>query len=284
MLSRRTMPVWIGLLFLCGLFLTGQDSWGPQPPPVGPMVRIPTGCFDMGDSFAEGDGDELPVHNVCISGFEMDVYEVTNAYYAACVADGGCTPPPAASSYSRPSYYGEPAYDDFPVLRVSWYQAEAYCFWAGKRLPTEAEWEFAARGGLAGKRYPWGDSITCADACHERGFSWQPCYGYCHSGMCDNDTHPVGIYAPNGYGLYDMAGNVWEWVNDWYQAGYYAVSPVNDPPGPASGTERVLRGGAWSWFADGQRVAFRDSDQPLPFYASHNVGFRCARSAPGGSR
>jgi formylglycine-generating enzyme required for sulfatase activity len=162
----------------------------------GVMAEIPAGCFDMGDS---SDGclrsTECPVHNVCISAFEMDFHEVTNAEYAWCVNDGECTTPLYSFSYSRSSYYGNPAYDDFPVIFVDWYQAEDYCTWAGKRLPTEAEWEYAARGGLQGQRYPWGDAISGSDAnYYDSGDPW------------DNDTSPVGYYDPqptshNGYGL-----------------------------------------------------------------------------------
>jgi formylglycine-generating enzyme required for sulfatase activity len=227
------------------------------------MAQIPAGCFDMGDHFGEGDDDELPVHNVCISAFEMDLHEVTNAEYAACVDDGGCTPPTVTGSQTRATYYGDPAYDDFPVIWVEWYHAEHYCTWAGKRLPTEAEWEYAARGGLDGKRYPWGDTISGSDANYwGSGDPW------------DNDTSEVEYYAPNGYGLYDMAGNVWEWVNDYY-GDYYDVSPPNDPPGPATGFKRILRGGSWSYDTDGLRVANRfaytPDDQDL------FIGFRCAR-------
>ena len=228
------------------------------------MALIPSGCFDMGDAFAEGNSDELPVHNVCItSGFYMDVHEVTNAEYAACVSAGGCTAPGNSSSYTRGSYYGNPTYDDFPVIYVSWYQANDYCTWAGKRLPTEAEWEYAARGGLSGKRYLWGDTISGTDANYNNsGDPW------------DNDTSPMENYAANGYGLYDMTGNVWEWVNDWYQDDYYSVSPTNDPSGPASDTYRVLRGGSWEDVTFNLRVANRLLDTPS--YQDFNVGFRCA--------
>jgi len=263
MFSRRTLPVWIGVILLSGMFLLGQETWGPPVPP-GPMAQIPAGCFDMGDAFSEGGPDELPVHNVCISAFEMDVHEVTNAEYRQCVTFGGCTAPSDSSSHTRPTYYGDPAYDDFPVIWVDWYKAEDYCTWAEKRLPTEAEWEYAARGGLAGKRYPWGDTISGTDANYtDPGDPW------------DHDTSEVEYYGPNGYGLYDMAGNVWEWVNDWYQSNYYSVSPPNDPPGPGSGTSRVLRGGSWYYSTISLRVARRFNYYPsLEF---NSLGFRCAR-------
>ncbi len=233
----------------------------PAPPN---MALIPSGCFDMGDAFGEGESNEFPVHNVCItSDFYMDVHEVTNAEYAACVSGGGCTAPSNSSSYSRGSYYGNPTYDNFPVIYVDWNQATAYCTWAGKRLPTEAEWEYAARGGLSGKRYPWGDSISGTDA------------NYWNSGdPWDNDTSEVEYYAANGYGLYDMTGNVYEWTNDWYSSTYYSSSPTNDPPGPASGTYRVLRGGLWYDPSAYLRVAYRTTYFPTFLYNS--LGFRCA--------
>jgi len=228
------------------------------------MALIPSGCFEMGDTFSEGYTWELPVHNVCItSDFYMDIHEVTNAEYAACVSAGGCTAPGDSSSHTRGSYYGNLYYDDFPVIYVIWHQAYDYCAWAGKRLPTEAEWEYAARGGLSGKRYPWGDTISGTDVNYwESGDPW------------DDDTSPVETYAANGYGLYDMAGNVWEWVNDWFQSDYYSESPTNDPPGPASGSYRVLRGGCWNDDAGYLRVALRLD--PAPTYQDYYLGFRCA--------
>jgi len=227
------------------------------------MALIPSGCFNMGDAFSEGGSDELPVHNVCItSDFYMDVNEVTNAEYAACVCASGCTAPGDSSSYSRGSYYGNPTYHDFPVIYVSWNQATAYCTWAGKRLPTEAEWEYAARGGLSGQRYPWGDTISGSNANYmDSGDPW------------DNDTSQVAYYPANGYGLYDMAGNVFEWVNDWYLSTYYSVSPTNDPPGPASGTYRVLRGGSWNINTYALRVAYRMNRNPTNQF--YYLGFRC---------
>jgi formylglycine-generating enzyme required for sulfatase activity len=218
----------------------------------------------MGDHFAEGDPNELPVHNVCISGFEMDVHEVTNAEYAECVTVGGCSPPELSYSYTRDPYYGNPEFDDFPVVWVDWDQAMNYCSWAGKRLPTEAEWEYAARGGLSGKRYPFGNTISGVDA------------NYWNSGdPWDNDTSQVGYHTPNGYSLYDMAGNVWEWVNDWYQYDYYMVSPSNDPQGPTSGTYRVLRDGSFSCLTEVLRVTNRMYF--VPYFGFYGIGFRCAR-------
>ena len=232
-------------------------------------AAIPEGCFEMGDHFGEGDSDEVPVHNVCISAFEMDVHEATNAEYAVCVDAGGCAEPVFTDSFSRPSYYGDPSFDHFPMIWVDWYQATDYCTWAGKRLPTEAEWEYAARGGLAGKRYPWGDAISGTDAnFYESGDPW------------DNDTSEVEFYAPNGYGLYDMAGNVNEWVNDFYDEDYYQYCVdhgiVNDPPGPESGSNVFFRGGSFRHPTTGLRVAARYPFFPPTWYQL-DLGIRCAR-------
>jgi len=228
------------------------------------MADIPAGCFDMGDAFAEGGPDEVPVHNVCISAFEMDVHEVTNAEYAECVGAGVCTIPSDTGSDTRATYYGDPAYDNFPVIFVQWIKAANFCEWAGKRLPTEAEWEYAARGGLSGKRYVWGDTITGTDAnYYNSGDPW------------DNDTSQVGYYAANGYGLYDMSGNVWEWVNDWYQMDYYSVSPVNDPQGPSTGVLRIVHGGSWYSVPHVMRVSYRSGY--VPDFDYFDIGFRCAR-------
>ncbi|MEW6441840.1 MAG: SUMF1/EgtB/PvdO family nonheme iron enzyme [bacterium] len=239
-----------------------------------PMICIPGDCFQMGDSSDSCNYglDECPVHEVCISAFEMDFHEVTNAEYGECVTDGACTAPLHSYSYTRPSYYGDPAYANFPVIWVDWYQASAYCEWAGKRLPTEAEWEYAARGGLAGKRYPRGDLIDCDDANYGRWDASSECWDF---GGLANDTHPVKSYIANGYGLHDLAGNVWEWVSDFYDPEYYQHSVVQDPPGPDIGTARVQRGGSWDCIAADLRVANREDD--LPTDADVNRGFRCAR-------
>jgi eukaryotic-like serine/threonine-protein kinase len=218
-----------------------------------PMVWIPAGSFMMGSE--DGDDDEKPIHEVYLDTYAIDVYEVTNELYESCVDAGTCHKP-------RSSYYGDAQYDDHPVVNVSWYDAKDYCEWRGGRFPTEEEWEKAARGGLVGKKYPWGDEYPVCNRGAENGAQYND---------CDGKTVPVGSFAPNGYGLYDMAGNVWEWVADWYQA--YPRGVDNKDYGE---TYRVLRGGLWRYKSGYLRVADRYRHHPA--YANYNNGFRCASS------
>jgi len=235
------------------------------------MIDLPAGCFDMGDSFNEGTADEEPVHNVCLSAYAIDATEVTNADYIQCVLANHCSSPSASSSTRRDWYYGNPEYSGYPVIWVTWQQADIYCNWLGKRLPTEAEWEYAARGGLAGNRYPWGDTLDCSDADYGRWLASDACWNY--NGL-ENDTQAVASYPANGLGLHEMAGNNFEWVNDYYSATYYQTSPVYDPQGPATGTSRVYRGGSFVNVPTALRVADRNSRNPAS--GNFNIGFRCA--------
>ncbi len=252
------------MLFLCSAPGCGGDEAGyAEEAARADMSPIPDGCFEMGDFFLEGEADELPVHKVCLGSFLMDARETTNAEYADCVAAGACSAPAFSSSFSRVSYYEDPAYKDFPVVYVDWYQARAYCEWRGKRLPTEAEWEYAARGGLSGGRFMNGDTVTGQEANYfDSGDPW------------DNDTSPAGYFPPNGYGLYDVAGNVWEWTNDWYGPDYYASSPGDDPAGPASGAAKALRGGSFGQSAMSLRAAKRYNAAPET--RGSLLGIRCA--------
>jgi eukaryotic-like serine/threonine-protein kinase len=247
------------------------------------MVYVPDGNFLMGSSDQQiavaqtveptigpttcptcDYSNEQPQHTVFLAAFWIDQAEVTNARYASCVAAGGCSPPYDSSSNTLSTYYGNPEYDHYPVIYVSWYDASDYCTWAGRRLPTEAEWEKAARG-TDGRTYPWGEGIDCA----------RVNYADCRL----RDTSAVGSY-PSGdspYGAWDMAGNVWEWVTDWYGSGYYSISPSSNPAGPADGTDRVIRGGSWFDFGNLLRSSARIGRSPD--YSKEFIGFRCALSA-----
>ncbi len=236
------------------------------------MVYVPAGEFEMGSD--NGNSDEQPVHTVYLDSFWIDQTEVTNKMYALCVTAGKCDPPSSSQSFTRQNYYGNPEYDNYPVITVTWNDASAYCAWAGRRLPTEAEWEKTASwdNNKREKRiYPWGNPINCTLANYWGKYS-----------SCVGDTAEVGSY-PSGasfYGALDMAGNVREWVNDWYSDTYYASSPSSNPLGPISGTSRVLRGGSWGEDDIYLHSAYRDANQPMEITGfSYYIGFRCSRGA-----
>jgi len=242
-----------------------------EPAVSSDMVLIPAGEFLMGST--DGDLDEKPVHNVYLDAYYLDKHEVTHTQFCEFLNEKGnqeeggekwlgIVDSDCPIEYKNGKYQPKPAYGDHPVVEVSWYAARAYAEWAGKRLPTEAEWEKAARGGLVGKTYPWGDSIDPSRANYE-----------------ENVGHsiPVGSYPPNGYGLYDMAGNVWEWCSDWYSENYYETSPAENPQGPNKASYRVRRGGGWRNLARGVRCADRFSCNPVGTRSA--LGFRCAKSA-----
>jgi eukaryotic-like serine/threonine-protein kinase len=222
------------------------------------MLYIPAGEFAMGSE--DGDSDEKPIHTVYLDAFWMDETEVTNEMYAKCVNAGNCDKPGG-------SYFGDSKYSDHPVVYVSWYGAEAYCEWAGGSLPSEAEWEKAARGGLEGKKYPWGDESPVCIPDADNGAQ--------SSSGCGGGTLSIGIFSTNGYGLYDMSGNVLEWVNDWFDGGHYSNSPSSNPSGPSSGDNRVVRGGSWVMNDSFLRSASRGSVSPDVTY--NDLGFRCSR-------
>ncbi|MDP6999888.1 MAG: formylglycine-generating enzyme family protein [Candidatus Poribacteria bacterium] len=220
------------------------------------MVLIPAGLFEMGDHH-DNMGSALPVHTVELDAFYMDVHEVTVGQFREFVNQSG---------YKYGGNWDDVAKfspgDDYPMVYVSWNDATAYAKWAGKKLPTEAEWEYAARGGLTGKRYPWGDEAATAEKANY--------------GKNIRKTTIAGNYPANGYGLYDMAGNVWEWCQDWYDKDYYNNSPTKNPLGSSTGVSRGLRGGDWYYISDTLRVAYRGYSNPDDRY--HTYGFRCVAS------
>jgi formylglycine-generating enzyme required for sulfatase activity len=237
------------------------------------MALIPSGPFQMGCDDAN-DGctrNQRPLHTVTLGDFWIDRTEVTNVQYAACVESGSCRPPATNSSVTRQSYYNNPDYANYPLIAVTWYQAEAYCAWAGKRLPTEAEWEKAARGSQDTRPYPWGDaSLSCARL-NYRG----------EASFCLGDTAATGSY-PDGaslYGVMELAGNVWEWVADWYAEDYYtSYAPgawPENPTGPESGEYRSIRGGGWDLDQRSVRLSRRQWASPEDLDTS--TGFRCAK-------
>jgi formylglycine-generating enzyme required for sulfatase activity len=218
------------------------------------MVYVPEGEFLMGSE--DGTTHESPEHSVYLDAYWIDQTEVTNEMYAKCVADNG-----ACTSPNGTDHFGNTSYANHPVVYVNWDQAKTYCEWAGRRLPSEAEWEKAARG-TEGRTYPWGEGISCDEA---------------NNRECVRDTSAVGSYesGKSPYGVYDMAGNVWEWVNDWYGETYYQSSPSSNPMGPNSGQVRVLRGGAWGNSFVSSRSAVRLREDPS--HSNFDLGFRCAR-------
>jgi serine/threonine-protein kinase len=239
------------------------------------MVWVPAGEFTMGSN--DGDSDEQPVHTVYLDDYWIDQTEVTNAQYAACVAAGTCAPPGDSSSASRGSYYGNPDYDDYPVIYVSWRDADAYCAWREARLPTEAEWEKAARGN-DGRTYSWGDNSISGELANSCDVNCELDWKDANIDDGYADTSPVGSYPAGAspYGARDMAGNVWEWVADWYDRYYYNSRAANEnPAGPLSGGYRVLRGGGWFNNEWDVRAALRLRSRPDVRY--DGSGFRCAR-------
>ncbi len=243
------------------------------------MRLIPEGEFTMGGN--DGYPDERPAHLIYLNAYYMDKYEVTNSLFEACVNNGGCIPPQNLGSITNAQYYGNSQFADYPVIYVDWYQAKAYCEWRGARLPTEAEWEKAARG-TDERIYPWGNSFQCKNGNFDDILGLDGKY-ISDVKNCDGyqETILVGLFdsGSSPYEIYDMAGNVWEWVGDWYDGNYYSGSPYNNPQGALTGNDRVGRGGAWDVaitknLLTTRRVGFD------PSTAGNNLGFRCASSLP----
>lgn len=237
-------------------------------------VLVPAGTFAMGcgQLDTQCEEHEKPFTVVALSAYVIDKVEVTNALYEACVEAGVCSPPHSLESATRADYFGSAAFADYPVVNVDWYQANAYCRWAGKRLPTEAEWEKAARGSSDARIYPWGDGEP---ECTLANFGGQG-----EASRCVGDTAAVGSYplGASPWGVLDMSGNVWEWVQDRYQPDAYATITGENPTGSAEGGERILRGGSWLNDPPFERISVRVHAAPATWFITD--GFRCARSLP----
>ncbi len=286
--------------------------------PLEGMIRLEGGAFLMGTDDQEGfpqDG-EGPVREVTVSPFYIDPYALSNRQFKQFVDDTGYTTEAERFGWSyvfhllvsgetaktvtavvqqTPWWWNVAGADwrhpegpdstidermDHPAIHVSWNDALAYCNWAGKRLPTEAEWEFAARGGLVQKRYPWGDLLK-PDGQYMCNI-WQGKFpNKNHAGDGYIGTSPVTAYQPNGYGLYNVSGNVWEWCADWFSPTFHIDGPRVDPKGPSGGQTRVTRGGSYlchKSYCNRYRVAARSSNTPDS--STGNTGFRCAADAP----
>jgi len=220
-----------------------------------PMIKIPAGPFQMGND--KGNDDEKPAHTVTLAEFYMDKYEITNAQYTVCVNTGKCTPPHDTTSATRQDYYSNAAYQDYPVIRVDWSQAKAYCAWRGGRLPTEAEWEKAARG-TDGWTYPWGNE--------------EPNDTLLNYNSKVGDTIAIGSYLKGAspYGVMDMAGNVWEWTSSDYKPYPYKADDGREYL--LSNNSKVLRGGGWTEYGSGARMTYRSTTN-----WNYDVGSRCVR-------
>ena len=248
------------------------------------MVLIPAGEFIMGSE--EGFNDEKPVHTVYLDGYYIDRLETTNAEYQRCVEAGACEPPhrgdcdvpdTLAWLIYYPNYYENPEYADHPVICLNWYHAVDYCEWRGARLPTEAEWEKAARGP-DGQLYPWGDEPPSPEKLNflwpEVTFEQRPLYRPAAVG-----SYPAGA---SPYGVHDMLGNVYEWVQDVYAPHYYSVSPYENPTGPTEdeGSWRIARGGSFWNQAYRTRAANRNNAFLPADLAHFDAGVRCAADVP----
>ena len=236
------------------------------------MVFIPAGEFFMGCDRSKIKEKcnlvELPLHKVYLNDYYIDRTEVTISNYAACLAAGACTEPIRTYSDSHDDYFYNPEFANYPVIFVTWFQARDYCTWEGKRLPTEAEWEKASRGRGSTRIYPWGNAAPgCQTANIKVGRK-----------QCVGDVREVGSYPLDAslYGAVDMAGNTREWTNDWYDPGFYRVSPYKNPTGPDEGRYVVMRGGRFDNIGTAARTAARRTIGPNDYGAG--IGFRCAVS------
>jgi iron(II)-dependent oxidoreductase len=296
-MNRNALHIFLMICLLLTFFLTGtfqsrgeikvegkplveaEKEKAGEGKILGEMVLLSGGTFWMGMSEKEAEKalnlgkenkignaekiteTEMPRHQVTVKPFYIDKYEVTNQQFATFINATGYKPQGEWEMYSTPGR------EYHPAVAVTWYDAKAYAEWIGKRLPTEAEWEFAARGALEEQLFPWGDEVKEEQAC----YSTEPIYYY-----APIQTMEVGHYAPNSFGLYDMSGNGGEWCADRFDDQYYSESPGENPSGPEQGEKMVVRGGAWGTLPFYLRVSSRGSFEPGRY--DYRIGFRCARS------
>ena len=231
--------------------ITGKDG--------APMVLVPAGEFTMGGKEALS---EKPVHQVSLNAYYLDKHEVTVEQYAMFLETTKRKAPPEWKILNQPTHLKH------PVVMMDWSDADRYCTWAEKRLPTEAEWEKAARG-TDGRKFPWGDDMPTPQRANYGKKKWDK----------DATLLPVGTLedGKSPYGIYDMAGNAWEWVSDWYDRGYYKKSPSQNPTGPDHGDYKVLKGGSWHSNPESLHSSNRNYTSP-EHHPSHNNGFLCAKT------
>jgi formylglycine-generating enzyme required for sulfatase activity len=263
------------VLFFCCIHESVQASENKKL--AQEFIPVPAGCFLMGNTFEDAYHIEMPVHEVCVDSFSISPFAVTRGEFKRFEAatgyrtdaekhdgchifDGSSWKKEPAANWRTPGFRQD---DDHPVVCISWNDAVAYARWLALknnrpyRLPTEAEWEYTARSGGKEERFAGGDDIDKV--------AW-------YASNSDNRTHSVGQKQPNSLGAYDMSGNVWQWVGDWYDSRYYRESPRNDPRGPESGTKRIFRGGSWFYDQRGARTTYRDFSSPE--FSSSYLGFR----------
>ena len=270
------------LLCLCAVLPAAAQTAEPDG-----MALVPAGKFWIGrthftffdsiDAIPRDKIDDVPANNIDLDAFYIDKYEVTNADYSKFIQATGMRPP-----WNWPEGQVPKAEEKSPVFNVNWFEATNYCKWMGKRLPTEAEWEKAARGGLDRQRFVWGDDdVDTTERYRVEQTSVSKSGAAIPAALGKSGPMPVGSFPPNGYGLYDIIGNVWEWTNDWYDPDYYPFMPKQNPKGPEKGLYKSIRGAGWtdSGFAGvgGEviRVSFRNFADPETL--SPTIGIRCAK-------